>query len=113
MNEKENKVEATENGFTLKTFEEALPFLVKGVSAKLNTPVIGFPYIYTFRDKDGELRYCNCIFVPVEDNGTLEEQNGYDICFTDKEFHPIKGPMYKFVRLEEDGTAIFEDDDKV
>ena len=92
---------------------EAMPFLVKGVSAKTGAPVIGFPYVYMYDGEEGELKFCNCILAPTitkKDEPKLEIA-GYDIAFTPEEFHPVKGPMHKFLRMSEDGFAIFEGDE--
>lgn len=81
----------------VKTVQDAIPFLVKGLSRLTNENVIGYPYVHVV-EKDGETRYLNIILVP--------EENGVNV-FTQ---HPIEGKMYKFSHMDENGEAVFDDE---
>ena len=80
----------------VKIVDEALPFLVKGMSVKSNEEVIGFPYVHMVED-NGQYRYANIIFVP-----DAESENAFVQ-------HPIVGPMYRYSHRNADGETLFED----
>lgn len=88
---------------------EALPYLVKGFSNLTNSTVVGFPYVHMAKKEDGMVEYCNCIISLNYDDGKQLDVDGYDFALKHGEFHPISGPMHKFVCIE-DGVAMFEDD---
>lgn len=80
----------------IKIVNEALPFLVKGMSLKDNEEVIGFPYVHMVQEGDN-VNYANIILVPDETGEKAFVQ------------HPILGQMYRYSHKNEDGEAVFED----
>ena len=103
-----------ESDIKMDIIEESIPYLVKGRSLRTGQTVIGFPYVYTKVNDDGQVIYCNCILVPRADDGKhLDLNEDYAIGFKKDEFHVISGPMHKVVSITEQGKVVFDGDDSV
>ena len=81
----------------IRIVNEAIPFLVKGMSLRTNEEVIGFPYVHMIEEADGSVKYVNIILTP---DG--EGEDGFIQ-------HPIAGNMYKYCYKDENGESVFED----
>ena len=106
--EKENEIKNKETAkFPIAT--KAIPFLVKGISIKTGSPVIGFPYVFMIETEEG-LKTYNCILLPVFRPTAPDPERNPFATFDGCEIHPISGEMNRFSHMGEDNKIKFEDE---